>query len=71
MSDFDQESYDEDAAWAGSDSDWRGEAHLEEWPADLAGPEYRMFREAREAEEDRAAEARAMHDAIDALLRSL
>jgi hypothetical protein len=29
---------------------WRGEVHLEEWPEDLAGPEYWLYKKMREEE---------------------
>jgi hypothetical protein len=29
---------------------WRGEVHLEEWPEDLAGPEYWLYKRMREEE---------------------
>lgn len=31
---------------------WRGEVHLEHWPEDLAGPEYRMFRDAADEDDE-------------------
>ncbi len=49
---------DADAPWEGggllwdSDTDeadgWRGEAHLRDWPEELAGPEYWLYKRMRD-----------------------
>jgi hypothetical protein len=37
--------------WEPEDADaWRGDVHLEDWPEENAGPEYRMYLQAAERE---------------------
>ena len=39
---FSDEEEDIFAAW--EDEEWRGDEHLEDWPEELAGPEYWMYK---------------------------
>ena len=44
--------------------DWRGDDHLDDWPRESAGPEWRMFEQIAADEADMAA-------AVEELLKSL
>jgi hypothetical protein len=39
---------DEQDDWQGSDDQWRGDTHLRDWPEELAGPEYWLFKNQRD-----------------------
>lgn len=39
--------------WDDEDDDtWRGDLHFEDWPENLAGPEYWLYRKEADDEED-------------------
>lgn len=35
-----------------ADESWRGDVHLEGWPEETAGPEYRFYKKQQEEDED-------------------
>jgi hypothetical protein len=38
-----------DAAWEEADADaWRGDLHQDDWPENLAGPEYWLYKKQRD-----------------------
>jgi hypothetical protein len=42
----------DESAWEAPDPEaWRGATHLQEWPEDLAGPEYWLYKKLGEEEE--------------------
>lgn len=47
-------AWDPPEGWEAPEDDvtWRGDLHREGWPEELAGPEYRMYRDQLEDEEN-------------------
>jgi hypothetical protein len=38
-----------ESQWESAENeDWRGELHLDDWPEDLAGPEYWLYKKKRD-----------------------
>ena len=46
---------EDESEWHDSDGDdgaWRGDVHLGDWPENLAGPEYWLYRKQRDEDEE-------------------